>query len=482
MSAAVDAWEAVIGLEVHVQLRTASKMFSGAATAYGAEANCQANVVDVALPGVLPVVNAEAINKAIRFGLAVGGDISADSVFDRKNYFYPDLPKGYQLSQFAQPIVAGGLVHARRADGSLLQVQLTRAHLEEDAGKSIHDAFAGATGVDYNRAGTPLLEVVTEPVLHSAADAVAYLKALHTLVRWLGICDGNMQEGSFRCDANVSVRPRGSDQLGVRSEVKNVNSFRFVEKAISYEIERHIRLCERGEQPVQETRLYDAARDQTRSMRSKEYAEDYRYFPDPDLPPLRLSEAEIAAQREQLPELPQQRYRRYLEELGLSDYDADLLSTERALSDYYEQVAAAAGDAKLAANWVLGEFSAALNSAQLNVEDSPLDSARLGGLLAKLASKEINGKIAKKVFEAMWRSADSAAEAIDRLGLKKIDDSAALAAMVDQLIAQHPEQWAQLQQGQDKLLQFFIGQAMRATRGQADAGVLQGMIRDRLGQ
>ena len=476
----MSAWEAVIGLEVHVQLSTRSKMFSNAATAYGAEPNCQANEIDVALPGVLPTVNTEAIAQALRFGLAVGGDIAAESVFERKNYFYPDLPKGYQLSQFAQPIVANGKLQARRADDSTLTVQLTRAHLEEDAGKSLHDAFAAATGVDYNRAGTPLLEVVTEPVLHSAADAVSYLKALHTLVRWLGICDGNMQEGSFRCDANVSVRPAGSQTLGTRSEIKNVNSFRFVEKAINYEIERHIRLYERGEQPVQETRLYDAAWDQTRSMRSKEYAEDYRYFPDPDLPTLRISAAEIEQQRASLPELPEARFERYQRELGLSAYDAGLLTADRALSDYYEQVAASGGDAKLAANWVLGELSAALNQAQIAIEDSPLDSGRLGGLIARLVAGEISGKIAKRVFEAMWVSTETAGQVIERLGLKRIDDSAALATTVDEILARHPEQLAQYRAGQEKLMQFFIGQVMRATRGQADPATLQDLLKDKL--
>lgn len=477
----MSAWEVVIGLEVHVQLTTQSKMFSAAAIAYGAEPNCQANEVDVAMPGVLPTVNAEAIRQAVRFGLAVDGKLSSESVFERKNYFYPDLPKGYQLSQFAQPIVVGGVVRARRTDGSALAVQLTRAHLEEDAGKSLHDAFASSTGVDYNRAGTPLLEVVTEPVLQSAADAVAYLKALHTLVRWLGICDGNMQEGSFRCDANVSLRPVGSTTLQTRSEVKNVNSFRFVEKAINYEIERHTRLYERGEQPVQETRLYDAARDETRSMRSKEYAEDYRYFPDPDLPPLRLDPGLVVQERERLPELPAARHARYLAQLGLSEYDADLLTADRYLADYFEQaLAAVANEPKLAANWVLGELSAALNAAQLSIEATPLSASRLGELLAKIVSKEINGKIAKRVFEAMWQGLESAEEVISRLGLKSIDDSAALGSMIDEILAKHPDQLAQYRGGQEKLMQFFIGQAMRATRGQADPAALQRLLTEKL--
>jgi len=477
----MSAWETVIGLEVHVQLTTRSKMFSGAAIAYGADPNCQANEVDVAMPGALPAVNAEAIRQAVRFGLAVNGELSPVSVFERKNYFYPDLPKGYQLSQFAQPIVVGGVVRARRTDGTALDVQLTRAHLEEDAGKSLHDAFASATGVDYNRAGTPLLEVVTEPVLGSAAEAVAYLKALHTLVRWLGICDGNMAEGSFRCDANVSVRPVGSKTLSTRSEVKNVNSFRFVEKAINYEVERHTRLYERGESPVQETRLYDAARDETRSMRSKEFAEDYRYFPDPDLPPLRLSPALVAQEREALPELPAQRHARYVDSLGLSEYDADLLTADRALADYYEQaLVAVPGEPKLAANWVLGELSAALNADQLSIETSPLSASRLGGVLAKIVSKQINGKIAKRVFEAMWKGSENAEEVIARLGLKRIDDSAALGATIDEILSKYPDQLAQFRAGQEKLMQFFIGQAMRATRGQADPAALQRLLAEKL--
>ncbi|MEZ5442091.1 MAG: Asp-tRNA(Asn)/Glu-tRNA(Gln) amidotransferase subunit GatB [Lysobacterales bacterium] len=477
----MSAWQPVIGLEVHAQLATRSKIFSPAATRYGAEANTQAHLIDLGLPGVLPVPNREAVRLAVRFGLAVDAHIAPRSHFERKNYFYPDLPKGYQISQFAEPIVAGGRVRARRDDGSALEVQLTRAHLEEDAGKSLHDAFASATGVDYNRAGTPLLEIVTEPVLHSAADAVAYLKALHTLVRWLGICDGNMQEGSFRCDANVSVRPAGSQTLGVRSEVKNVNSFRFVEKAIAYEIERHIRLYERGERPVQETRLYDAARDQTRPMRSKEYAEDYRYFPDPDLPPLAVSAELLAQERAELPELPADRFARYIDVLGLSEYDAALLTADRALADYFETVLAVVpGEAKRAANWVLVELGALLNARQLNIEQCPLPASRLGGLLALLAGGQINGRIAKQVFEAMVDSDEEAAAVIARLGLQKMDDSSALVPIIDEIIARHPEQVAQYQSGQDKLLQFFIGQVMRATRGQADAGVLASLLAARL--
>jgi aspartyl-tRNA(Asn)/glutamyl-tRNA(Gln) amidotransferase subunit B len=477
----MSAWQAVIGLEVHVQLATQSKIFSPSPTAYGAEANTQANEIDLGLPGVLPVPNAQAVRLAVRFGLAVGAQIAPLSTFERKNYFYPDLPKGYQISQYAQPIVAGGVVRARREDGSALDVQLTRAHLEEDAGKSLHDAFASATGLDYNRAGTPLLEIVTEPVLHSASDAVAYLKALHTLVRWLGMSDGNMQEGSFRCDANVSVRPAGSTTLGTRSEVKNVNSFRFVEKAIAYEIERHIRLYERGERPVQETRLYDAARDETRPMRSKEQAEDYRYFPDPDLPPIPASAELIDAERAALPELPADRFGRYVSELGLSDYDAALLTADRALADYFEAVLTVVpNEAKRAANWVLVELGAALNAQQHSIEQCPLPAARLGGLLAKLSSGEINGKIAKQVFEAMYGSGESCEEVIARLGLKKMDDSSALVPIIDAILAQHPEQVAQFQAGQDKLLQFFIGQVMRATRGQADAAVLQSLLTARL--
>ncbi|HEY7871686.1 MAG TPA: Asp-tRNA(Asn)/Glu-tRNA(Gln) amidotransferase subunit GatB, partial [Rudaea sp.] len=397
------SWQAVIGLEIHAQLSTRSKLFSGASTGYGAEPNTQAALLDVALPGTLPVPNRAVLDKAIAFGLAVNASIARHSVFARKNYFYPDLPKGYQISQYELPVVSDGRIAVRLDDGRTLDVEIQRAHLEEDAGKSLHDAFHAATGLDFNRAGVPLLEIVSAPVLHSAQEAVAYMRTVHTLVRWLGVCDGNMQEGSFRCDANVSVRPLGASKLGTRTEIKNVNSFRFVEKAIEYEIERQIRALENGETIVQETRLYDAAAHRTLSMRSKEDADDYRYFPDPDLPPLVVSDADIAAVRESLPELPDARRRRYVEALGLSDGDAAQLCADRATADYFEAaLAALPGDAKQCANWILGELAAALNTAGLAIEASRVDASALAQLLARVRDGAISGKIAKDVFAAMW--------------------------------------------------------------------------------
>ena len=473
-------WEAVIGLEVHVQLSTKSKIFSGAATEYGAEPNTQVSFVDAALPGTLPVPNRGAIERAIQFGLAVGATVAERSVFARKNYFYPDLPKGYQISQYELPIVIGGSIEARLDDGRVLVVPLTRAHLEEDAGKSLHDAFHAATGVDLNRAGTPLLEVVTEPTMHTPEEAVAYMKALHRLVRWLGICDGNMQEGSFRCDANVSVRRPGAP-LGTRNEIKNVNSFRFVEKAIAYEIERQIRALENGEAIVQATRLYDAAANRTRAMRSKEDALDYRYFPDPDLPPLVLDEGDFARARASLPELPDARRARFISALGLPEYDADKLTEERALSDYFEAVLAALpAQAKLAANWVLGELASALNSDQLDIEASRVDAHALGGLLARIADHTISGKIAKDVFAAMWAGEGSADQIIDARGLRQITDDSALTSAIDTLVAQFPEQIAKFKSGDEKIFQFLIGQLMKATKGKANPAQLNELLKTRL--
>ncbi len=473
-------WEAVIGLEVHVQLSTRSKIFSGAATAYGAEPNTQVSFVDAALPGTLPVPNRGAIERAIEFGLAVGAEVARRSVFARKNYFYPDLPKGYQISQYELPIVSGGTIRARLDDGREIEVALTRAHLEEDAGKSVHDAFHSSTGVDLNRAGTPLLEVVSEPVMHSAAEAVAYMKALHRLVRWLGICDGNMQEGSFRCDANVSVRHPGAP-LGTRNEIKNVNSFRFVEKAIDYEIERQIRALENGETIVQATRLYDAASNRTRTMRSKEDALDYRYFPDPDLPPLFLDDEDLASARARLPELPDARRARFIEQLGLPEYDADKLTEERAWSDYFEiLLQALPGQAKLCANWVLGELASSLNSEQIAIEASRVDAVALAGLLARIADQTISGKIAKDVFAAMWAGEGSADAIIDARGLRQITDDGALSTAIDALIAQFPEQIAKFRAGDEKIFQFLIGQLMKATKGKANPAQLNQMLKSRL--
>ena len=473
-------WQAVIGLEIHVQLSTQSKLFSGASTAYGAEPNTQASFVDVALPGTLPVPNVDAIRKAAMFGLAVGAEVAAESIFARKNYFYPDSPKGYQISQYERPIVSGGSMLARLDDGREITVQLTRAHLEEDAGKSVHDAFHAASGIDLNRAGTPLIEVVSEPVMHSSAEAVAYMKAVHRLVRWLGICDGNLQEGSFRCDANVSVHKPGTP-FGTRCEIKNVNSFRFVEKAIDYEIERQIRAIENGERITQETRLYDAAANKTRTMRSKEDAEDYRYFPDPDLPPIRITTAEFDTLRAALPELPDARRARYIDALGLTPYDAGKLTEDRATSDYFEAVLGALpGQAKLAANWVNGELAAALNEAQIDLAASRIAAADLAALLARIVDGTVSGKIAKDVFAAMWAGEGSADAIIDAKGLRQISDSGAIGRMLDEVLAQFPDQVAKCRGGDAKLFQFLVGQAMKATKGKANPAQVNELLRERL--
>ncbi|MEZ5467914.1 MAG: Asp-tRNA(Asn)/Glu-tRNA(Gln) amidotransferase subunit GatB [Lysobacterales bacterium] len=476
----MSQWETVIGLEVHVQLATRSKIFSGAATAYGAEPNTQACAVDLGMPGTLPVMNAQAVELAIRFGLAVGATVAERSVFARKNYFYPDLPKGYQISQYELPVVVGGGLNVRLDDGSSKFVQLTRAHLEEDAGKSVHDAFHAETGVDLNRAGTPLLEIVSEPVLGSAAEAVAYLKTLHTLVRWLDVSDGNMQEGSFRCDANVSVRRKG-EPLGTRAEIKNVNSFRFVEKAIDYEIERQIRLIESGGKVVQETRLFDAHKGETRSMRGKESAHDYRYFPDPDLPPLVIAAEDIQRARERMPELPEARRQRYVDALGLTDYDASLLTADRIVCEYFETLIATLPEqAKLCANWVLGEWLGALNANALTPDTSPISAERLSGLLQRIVDGSLSSKMGKQVFEELWHSDESADAVIERLGLKQVSDTGALAAVVDEIIAANPKQVEQFRAGNEKLLQFFVGQAMKATKGQANPAQLNELLKAKL--
>jgi aspartyl-tRNA(Asn)/glutamyl-tRNA(Gln) amidotransferase subunit B len=474
-------WQPVIGLEIHAQLNTLSKLFSGAATAHGAEPNTQASAVDIALPGTLPVPNREVLGKAIRFGLAINAQIAPQSIFARKNYFYPDLPKGYQISQYELPIVSAGKLAVRTDDGRTLEVEIQRAHLEEDAGKSLHDAFHAATGIDLNRAGTPLLEIVSAPVLHSAAEAVAYMRTVHTLVRWLGICDGNMQEGSFRCDANVSVRPFGETKLGTRTEIKNVNSFRFVEKAIEYEIERQIRTLENGLGVVQETRLYDAAHHRTVSMRSKEDADDYRYFPDPDLPPLVVNETDIGTIRAQMPELPWARRARYIDALGLPDSDAAQLCADKATSDYFEaMLAVLPTQAKACANWVLGELAAALNEANLAIEHARVPAAALAGLLARIVDGTISGKIGKDVFAAMWAGDGDADTVIAARGLKQISDSGALGAAIDAILAEFPTQLADYRAGNDKLLQFFIGQAMKRLRGQANPQQLNALLREKL--
>jgi len=473
-------WETVIGLEVHAQLATKSKIFSGAPTAFGAEPNTQACAVDLGLPGVLPVLNGEAVRMAVKFGLAIGAQIAPISVFARKNYFYPDLPKGYQISQYDLPVVGKGHLNIL-IDDEEKRIGVTRAHLEEDAGKSLHEDFHGYTGIDLNRAGTPLLEIVSEPHLRSAREAVAYLKKLHALVRYLEICDGNMQEGSFRCDANVSVRPRGQKEFGTRAEIKNLNSFRFVEKAINFEIERQIELIESGGKVVQETRLYDSVKDETRSMRSKEEANDYRYFPDPDLLPLQLDSDFIDAVRKDLPELPDEKRGRFRTQYGLNEYDAAVLTATRELADYYEALVNAAGsDAKLCANWVMGDLSAALNKAGLDIHQGPLEATRLAGLLRRIADSSISGKIAKQVFEAMWATGGTADAIIEQQGLKQITDGGAIEAIIDRIIADNSEQVEQYRSGKDKLFGFFIGQAMKATQGKANPQQLNDLLKRKL--
>jgi len=473
-------WETVIGLEVHAQLATKSKIFSAAATAYGAEPNTQACAIDLGLPGVLPVLNAEAVRMAVKFGLAINAHIASKSVFARKNYFYPDLPKGYQISQYDLPVVGNGQLDIL-VDGDVKTVGITRAHLEEDAGKSLHEDFHGLTGIDLNRAGTPLLEIVSEPDMRSAKEAVAYLKKLHSLVRYLEICDGNMQEGSFRCDANVSVRPVGQKEFGTRAEIKNINSFRFVEKAINFEVDRQIDLIQSGGKVKQETRLYDSVKDETRSMRSKEEANDYRYFPDPDLLPLEITDDFTTEVRKTLPELPDAKRDRFKDQYGLGDYDATVLTATRELADYFEAVTAeAGGDAKLSVNWVMGDLSGALNKAGLEIDQSPVEALRLAGLIRRISDETISGKIAKQVFEALWETKDTADEIIEKQGLKQITDTGAIEAIIDQIIANNPEQLAQYRSGKDKLFGFFVGQAMKATAGKANPQQLNDLLKAKL--
>lgn len=473
-------WEVVIGLEIHAQLNTSSKIFSGAATAYGAAPNAQACAVDIALPGVLPVLNEAVVEKAVKFGLATGGTISRRSVFARKNYFYPDLPKGYQISQYELPVVMGGNIQIT-LDSQEKTIRLTRAHLEEDAGKSLHEDFHGMSGIDLNRAGTPLLEIVSEPDLRSATEAVAYAKTLHTLVRYLDICDGNMQEGSFRCDANVSVRSRGTEKLGTRCELKNLNSFRFLERAIDFEVRRQIERLEDGGTIVQETRLYDSAKDETRAMRSKEEANDYRYFPDPDLLPLEIDDDFIAQVRTTLPELPHIKRARFVQEYGLSAYDAGILVASRATATYFEDVVETlGGEAKLCANWVIGELSAQLNKAGKDIAASPLDSKQLAGLLRRIVDGTISGKIARDVFDAMWMGAGDADAIIDAKGLQQISDSGALETIVDNIIAVNPSQVAGYRAGKEKLLGFFVGQTMKATQGKANPQQVNDILKRKL--
>ena len=475
-------WETVIGLEIHAQLQTRSKIFSGAATAYGAEPNTQACAVDLGLPGVLPVLNGEAVRMAAKFGLAIGASVAPRSIFARKNYFYPDLPKGYQISQYELPIVSRGQVQIELEDGSSKTIGVTRAHLEEDAGKSLHEDFHGMTGIDLNRAGTPLLEIVSEPDMRSAHEAVAYMKKIHSLVRYLEICDGNMQEGSFRCDVNISLRPKGQEKFGTRTELKNINSFRFVEKAIAYEVERQTDVLEAGGKIVQETRLYDADKDQTRSMRSKEEAMDYRYFPDPDLLPVVLDAAYLQRVRDTLPELPDAKRQRFIDSFGVSAYDAGILTASREMADYFEQTLAASGNAKLSANWIISELGGALNRNGLDINASPVSAAQLGGMLKRIADDTISGKIAKQVFEAMWQGEGDADAIIEAKGLRQVTDSGAIEKLIDEIVAANPQQVEQFKAGKDKVFGFFVGQVMKASKGKANPQQLNDLLRKKLSE
>ena len=473
-------WEVVIGLETHAQLSTRSKMFSGASTQFGGAPNTQASAVDIALPGVLPVANRGAVERAIRFALAVGGTINRRSIFARKNYFYPDLPKGYQISQYEVPIVAGGSL-AVYFDQTEKHVRLTRAHLEEDAGKSLHEDFHGMSGIDLNRAGTPLLEIVSEPDMRSATEAVAYARTLHALVRWIDICDGNLQEGSFRCDANVSVRPLGDDRLGTRCEIKNLNSFRFLERAIVFEAKRQIALIEDGGRVVQETRLYDPDRDETRTMRSKEDAQDYRYFPDPDLLPLEVSEALVEQVRAALPELPGAKRERFQHDLGLSAYDAALLTATRETATYFEAALGAwPQQPKLTANWIIGELSSRLNKDSMGIEQSPIAPAALVGLLRRIDDGTISGKIAKEVFERMWETGAGADQIIEQDDRRQISDTGEIERIVDAIISANQAQVTEYRAGKEKAFNFLVGQVMKASKGKANPAQVNEMLKKKL--
>ena len=473
-------WEVVIGLEVHAQLLTKSKIFSGASTQFGAEPNTQACAIDLGMPGVLPVLNQEALAMAVRFGLGADAQIAHKSVFARKNYFYPDLPKGYQISQYEHPVVGRGHLDVRLEDGSVKRINITRAHLEEDAGKSLHEDFHGLSGIDLNRAGTPLLEIVSEPDMRSAKEAVAYLKTLHTLVRYLGICDGNMQEGSFRCDANVSVRPRGSEKYGTRAEIKNINSFRFVERAINYEVERQIGVIENGGKVVQETRLFDPNKNETRSMRSKEEANDYRYFPDPDLLPVVITDAYIESVRKTLPELPQQKRERLIAQYGLSAYDAEILASSQEMARYFEAVVAHSSHPKLAANWIISELLGNLNKANLEIDHSPISTEQLGQLVARIGDETISGKIAKTIFETLWNEGGNVDAIIESRGLKQVKDTGAIEKLIDEIIAANPEQVADYRSGKDKLFGYFVGQAMKLSGGKLNPAQLNDVLKRKL--
>ena len=474
-------WEVVIGLEIHAQLATESKIFSGASTAYGADPNTQACLVDLGYPGVLPVLNVEVVRMAAKFGLAINATVAPRSVFARKNYFYPDLPKGYQISQYELPIVEHGELFISVDGGEAKRIGITRAHLEEDAGKSIHEGLANSSGIDLNRAGTPLLEIVSEPDIRSAKEAAAYMRKIHTLVRYLDISDGNMQEGSFRCDANISVRPQGQEEFGTRTEIKNLNSFRFVEKAINFEIERQIDVLEDGGKVVQETRLYDSANDETRPMRSKEEANDYRYFPDPDLLPVEIDAAFVEEVRKSLPELPDAKQQRFAADYGLKADDAGILVANKAVADYFEAAAqATSAKPQLVANWVVGDLSGALNRDGIGIEASKIAAADLAQLLDRIEDHTISGKIAKEVFEAMWAGEGTADDIIDAKGLKQITDASAIEAIVDRVIDANPGQVAEYKAGKEKLIGFFVGQVMKETGGKANPGQVNAILREKL--
>jgi len=476
----INMYETVIGLEIHAQLATKSKIFSAASTAYGASPNTQACAVDLGLPGVLPVLNEQVVRMAAKLGLAIGAKVAPRSVFARKNYFYPDLPKGYQISQYELPIVESGQLQIE-VDGNEKTIGITRAHLEEDAGKSLHEDFQGLSGIDLNRAGTPLLEIVSEPDLRSPKEAVAYMKKLHSLVRYLDICDGNMQEGSFRCDANISIRPPGQKELGTRTELKNLNSFRFVERALDFEIERQIDVLESGGKVIQETRLYDSDKNETRSMRAKEEANDYRYFPDPDLLPLVIEADFLEEVKADLPELPEAKKHRFMQEYDLSLYDASVLTSSRELANYFEKtVKVSDSETKLCANWVMGELSALLNKNNLDITESKVSAIQLGGMLHRITDKTISGKIAKKVFEAMWEGEGDADAIIKKRGLKQVTDTGAIEKLVDDVLANNPKQLNDYRNGKEKLFGFFVGQVMKASRGKANPQQVNALLKTKL--
>ena len=476
----MSEWETVIGLEVHVQLATKSKIFSGASTLFGSSPNTQACNIDLGMPGVLPVLNEEVLKMAIKFGLSIKANINSPTQFARKNYFYPDLPKGYQISQLDNPIVEGGVLEITLKDGSKKKIRITRAHLEEDAGKSLHEDFEGLTGIDLNRAGTPLLEIVSEPDLSSPEEAVAYLKKIHSIIRYLEISDGNMAEGSMRCDANVSLRKKGSKELGTRTETKNVNSFKYVEKAIQHEMRRQIKILESGERVTQETRLYDSQLDETRPMRSKEYANDYRYFPEPDLLPVVLTEDFIKSVKDLMPELSEEKEKRFIKEYKLSDYDANVLSVDPNLSNFFEELVVRSRNPKLSANWIMGELSAFLNKENLSILETKVDSINLGNLLSRIEDSTISGKIAKEIFEEMWNSKKSPDEIIEEKGLKQVTDSSEIEKVINQVLEQNQSQLEQYKSGKVKLFGFFVGQVMKASKGKANPEQVNKLLEERL--